>query len=76
VSIVDAPDEPLSKSLGIKSGFVFVSPSAVQLGKIATLIDQMKVVVPEYQVLPLAEVTRAHELSESRRVRGKILLKI
>lgn len=76
VSIVDSPDKLRSTSLGIKSGFVFVSPSADQLQKIATLVDQKKVVIPEYQVFPLAEVVKAHDLSESRRVRGKILLKI
>ncbi|MBL7670445.1 MAG: NADP-dependent oxidoreductase [Bdellovibrionaceae bacterium] len=76
VSIVESPDEELSKSLGIRSGFVFVSPNASQLTMIAGLIDEEKVVIPEFQTFPLSDVMNAHKLSESRRTRGKILLKI
>jgi NADPH:quinone reductase-like Zn-dependent oxidoreductase len=47
-----------------------------QLSEIGRLIDAGKVRIAIDVVLPLEEAYKAHELSESRRVSGKIVLKV
>ncbi len=76
VSIVGPPDEEKAAELGVRCAGVFVKPDARQLSEIAELIDkgQVKPVVTE--VLPMAEVARAHEMSETEHVRGKIVLQV
>ena len=76
VSIVGPPDEERAAELGVRCAGVFVRPDARQLSEIAELIDkgQVKPVVTE--VLPMAEVAKAHEMSETEHVRGKIVLEV
>ncbi len=76
VSIVGPPDEEKAAELGVRCAGVFVRPDARQLSEIAELIDkgQVKPVVTE--VLPMAEVAKAHEMSETEHVRGKIVLEV
>lgn len=52
----------------------YVEPSGVSLREIATMVDRGHLRVTIDQVLPLADVAKAHQLSESGRVRGKIVL--
>src|SRR5271157_224810 len=52
-----------------------VQPSAQQLGEINRLIAAGKLKTHVATVLPLAEVRKAHQLSESGRTRGKIILR-
>ena len=67
VSVLDIA-APLKGALRLKRGrFLLIKPNAAQLGHIAGLIEN---------VFPLAEARRAHELSQSGRVRGKIVLKV
>jgi len=47
-----------------------------QLARIAELVDAGEVRVELAEVLPLSEVRRAHELSESGHTRGKIVLTV
>ncbi len=75
ISIVEEPNEAKSRAAGIQSAFVFVSPNAKELIEISKLIDEKKIKIPEFRVFPMEEVRRAHELSQSGHVRGKILLK-
>jgi len=49
-------------------------PSGGDLADIAKLVDSGQVRVAVEQVLPLAAAAEAHELSESGRVRGKLVL--
>ena len=53
-----------------------VHPDTAQLTQIAALIDagDLKPVVTT--ILPLAEAARAHELSQTGHVRGKIVLQV
>jgi NADPH:quinone reductase-like Zn-dependent oxidoreductase len=52
-----------------------VQPSAKQLTILAKLIDDGAVKLPKVTTLALADAAKAHELSESERTVGKILLK-
>jgi NADPH:quinone reductase-like Zn-dependent oxidoreductase len=49
---------------------------SAELARIADLVAGGEVRVEIAEVLPLAEVGRAHELSESRHVRGKLILAV
>ena len=55
---------------------VMVHPDPAQLAQIAALIDAGKVKPFIYEVLPLAQAAKAHELSETGHVRGKIVLQV
>ena len=76
VSIVGPPDEEKAAELGVGCAGVFVKPDARQLADIAKLIDNGHVKPVVTQVLSLAEVAKAHELSETEHVRGKIVLEV
>ncbi|MFI6166779.1 NADP-dependent oxidoreductase [Nocardia sp. NPDC051052] len=52
----------------------YVEPSGVSLREITTMVDRGHLRVTIDQVLPLADLAKAHQLSESGRVRGKIVL--
>jgi NADPH:quinone reductase-like Zn-dependent oxidoreductase len=53
-----------------------MSPAPDQLARIAELVAGGEVRVELAEVLPLAEVRRAQELSESGHARGKIVLTV
>lgn len=76
VSAVSPPSESAGAASGVRVAMVGVQPSAVQLDEITTLIDSGKVKPFVETVLPLSEVRQAHELSESGRTRGKIVLQV
>ena len=75
VSIVQPPSQELAAKHGVRALFYGAHPSSSDLTEIARLIDSGKVKTVVETVLPLAEARRAHELSESGRGRGKIVLK-
>jgi NADPH:quinone reductase-like Zn-dependent oxidoreductase len=52
------------------------SPSPDQLTRIAELVLAGEVRIEITEVLPLNDVQRAHELSETGHVRGKIVLTV
>src|SRR5882762_7023201 len=76
VSIVQPPSQELATKYGVRALFYGGHPSSSDLTEIAKLIDEGKVKPIVETVLPLAEARRAHELSQSRHVRGKIVLKL
>jgi NADPH:quinone reductase-like Zn-dependent oxidoreductase len=76
VSIVDTPDETIAEQLAVKSAFVFVQPNQRQLNKLAQYIDEGKIKIHLDAVLGLEDIVKAHELSESGRTRGKIVLSV
>jgi len=74
VTIAGAPPEEAAKERGASAELLVMSPSADQLARIAELVANGDVQVAIADVLPITEVQRAHELSESGRTRGKIVL--
>jgi NADPH:quinone reductase-like Zn-dependent oxidoreductase len=62
----------------IHSDFVFVAPNSSQLAELAQMVEQGRLRTHLSQVFPfgLEEAKRAHELSESGRTRGKMVLVI
>lgn len=76
VSIVSPPSAEEAAQHGARAAYVFIQPSATQLGEMARLVDAgaMKPIVSE--VLPLSEARHAHELSQTGHARGKIVLRV
>ncbi|UCG14643.1 MAG: NADP-dependent oxidoreductase [Deltaproteobacteria bacterium] len=60
----------------ISTEFVFVAPNSAQLTELAQMFEQGRLKTHLSEVFPLDEAQRAHELSESMRTRGKIVLVI
>jgi NADPH:quinone reductase-like Zn-dependent oxidoreductase len=69
---ISSPDA--AKQHGVRGEGIMVHPDAAQLSQIAALIDAGKLKPSLATTLPLAEAARAHELSQSGHVRGKIVL--
>jgi NADPH:quinone reductase-like Zn-dependent oxidoreductase len=61
---------------GVRGEGVMVHPDATQLTQIAALIDAGNLKPTVTTILPLAEAARAHELSRTGHVRGKIVLQV
>ncbi|MGV9773639.1 NADP-dependent oxidoreductase [Streptosporangium sp. NPDC003464] len=59
---------------GVRLAVVSVRPSAADLTRLAALVESGRLRVHVDQVLPLAEVAKAHELLSARRTTGKIVL--
>lgn len=76
VSIVSPPSAEEAAKHGVRSGYVFVQPSASQLAEIAKLVDSGKLKPVVEAVLPLSEARRAQELNETGHTRGRIVLKV
>jgi len=74
VTIAAAPPEEAASERGARAVLHVTSPSAEQLARVADLVASGDVRVEISEVLPLSEVKRAHELSESGHTRGKIVL--
>ena len=53
-----------------------MSPSSEHLSRIVGLVAAGEVRVALAETLPLSEIQRAHEMSESGRTRGKIVLTV
>ena len=76
VSILGPPDEDKAAELGLRGIGVFVQPDAKQLVDIAKLIDTGHVKPVVTEVMSMADVAKAHEMSETEHVRGKIVLEV
>jgi NADPH:quinone reductase-like Zn-dependent oxidoreductase len=76
VSIVAPPDQGKCEANGIRGAWFFLEPDGEKLAKIGQLIEQGKVRPVVGATFPLAEAAKAHELSESRHLTGKIVLKV
>jgi NADPH:quinone reductase-like Zn-dependent oxidoreductase len=74
VTIAAAPPEEAARERGVRAELHVTSPSPEQMARIAELVAAGDVHVELSEVLPLTEVKRAHELSESGHARGKIVL--
>jgi NADPH:quinone reductase-like Zn-dependent oxidoreductase len=76
VTIASAPPEDAARERGFRAELLVMSPTSEQLSRIGAMVAAGDVHVELSEVLPLSEVRRAHELSESGHVRGKIVLTI
>jgi NADPH:quinone reductase-like Zn-dependent oxidoreductase len=75
VTTVTPPSNEKAENFGIRASMIGVQPSGQQLREINHLIAAGKLKTHIATVLPLAEVRKAHQLSESGRTRGKIILR-
>lgn len=76
VSVVNPPPEEKARTSGAIGKFVFIQPNAEILKELAGLIDDgviRPVICAEYA---LEDIASAHELSESGRARGKIVMHV
>jgi NADPH:quinone reductase-like Zn-dependent oxidoreductase len=76
VTIAAAPPEEAARERGVRAELVVMSPTSEQLAHVAELVAAGDLRVELSEVLPLTEVRRAHELSETGHVRGKIVLTV
>jgi len=75
-SIVQPPSAEKAIELGVRAAFVASHPNGAQLTAIAEVIDSGNLKVVVNRILPLAEVRRAHELSQTGHTHGKIVLRV
>jgi NADPH:quinone reductase-like Zn-dependent oxidoreductase len=71
---ISVSDEAASRSIEAKA--FFVRPDSAQLAEIAGLIDAGKIRLNVGTILPLEKAREAHELVQSGRPRGKVVLKV
>jgi NADPH:quinone reductase-like Zn-dependent oxidoreductase len=76
VTITGAPPEEAARERGARAELLIMSPNSAQLAEIADLVAAGEVRVEIAAVLPITEIARAHELSESGHTRGKIVLTV
>ncbi len=76
ISLVDDPDAAALEKRGARGQAILVQPNAKQLTDLSALVDEGKLRVVVSEVIPLAEARRAHELSATGRVRGKLVLSV
>jgi NADPH:quinone reductase-like Zn-dependent oxidoreductase len=76
LSLVQPPSVEKAKALGVRAAFVAGHPSGAQLAEIAKLIDSGELKLTIDRILPLSEVRRAHQLSQTGHTRGKIVLRV
>ena len=75
LSVVQPPSTDKATAFGIRATFVASQPNGEELVKIAELIDAGHLTPIVNRVLPLSEARRAHELSETGNIHGKIVLR-
>jgi NADPH:quinone reductase-like Zn-dependent oxidoreductase len=76
VVIATAPPEDAAKERGFRTAIHVTEPNPDHLRQIADLVASGDVRVEIAEVIPIADVQRAHELSESGHVRGKLVLAV
>ena len=76
VTSVAFPSDDRAREFGVTAGRVYCKPNAGQLAAIGELVGVGKVKPHVATVLPLADVRRAFDLSETGRTRGKIVLQM
>lgn len=74
VSIISTPPQEKAKSLGMRSAFLFIQPSASILVQLAALIENGKLRPVIGAEFALGDIAKAHALSQSGHAAGKIAL--
>ncbi|MFC4587509.1 NADP-dependent oxidoreductase [Sphaerisporangium corydalis] len=75
-SPADVPPPDEAGRAGVRSGFLLVEPDHAGMKTIAGLVTDGLLRAEVGTVLPLAEAARAHELGETARTTGKIVLTV
>jgi NADPH:quinone reductase-like Zn-dependent oxidoreductase len=77
ISIVQPPSAETAAAQGVRQQFVAAEHSSgVVLSQVAELVDTGTIKPTVSTVLPLREIRRAHEMSQGRHTRGKIVLQV
>lgn len=76
VSTVAGIPEGAPEKYGVRAKTLMTRPDGEELAQIADVIDEQQVKPVVTTVLPLSEAQKAHEMSESRHTRGKIVLRV
>jgi NADPH:quinone reductase-like Zn-dependent oxidoreductase len=76
VSTASPPAPETAAQRGVRASMMMVQSKATLLQEIATLLDSGQVKTVVSQVVPLSEVSQAHQLSQSGKVRGKLVLQV
>jgi len=78
VSIVGGPPDAQAKAkaAGVRAPTILVHASTDELAQIAKLLDEGKIKPVVTHVFPLKDAAKAHEQSETKHTRGKIVLEI
>lgn len=76
VVIATAPPEEAANEHGFRTAIHVTQPNPDELARVASLIASGEVRVEIQEVLPITDVRRAHEESESGHVRGKLVLSV
>lgn len=77
VSIVGGPSqERAAAAAKVRAAGILVKPNSAQLMQIAELIDSGKLKPIVTHRMPLADAAKAHQQSETRHTRGKIVLEV
>jgi NADPH:quinone reductase-like Zn-dependent oxidoreductase len=76
ISIVGRPSEDKAKESSVRAAGILVHVDTGELAQIGDLLDQGKIKPVVTHVFPLADAAKAHEQSETRHTRGKIVLEV
>lgn len=76
VTTAAQPDELIGKKYGITATGMRAKTDGARLDEIAKMVDSGKLKVVIDKEFPLSEIRAAHELSQSGRAKGKIILKV
>ncbi|HIH74591.1 MAG TPA: NADP-dependent oxidoreductase [Methanosarcina sp.] len=74
VSTVEGISEGAAEEHGVHAQTLITRADGKELARISEVIDEMKVKPVVTNILPLSDAQKAHEMSESRHTRGKIVL--
>ncbi|AKB19266.1 MULTISPECIES: NADP-dependent oxidoreductase [unclassified Methanosarcina] len=76
VSTVAGIPEKAPEKHGVRAQTLMTQANGGELAQIAAIIDEQPIKPVVTTVLPLSEARKAHEMSESRHTRGKIVLRV
>ncbi len=76
ISITTPPSEELTTNPNFKFYYHFVEPNAVHLSELANYTDLGKLKTTIHVIYPLKDIQKAHELSEQKHTKGKIVIQI
>jgi NADPH:quinone reductase-like Zn-dependent oxidoreductase len=76
ISITTPPSVELTANPNFKFYYHFVEPNAVHLSELANYTDTGKLNTSIHSIYTLQEIQKAHELSEQKHTKGKIVIRI
>lgn len=76
VSTVASIPEGAPEKYGVRAKTLMTQSDGKELAQIAAIIDEQQIKPIVTTVLPLIDARKAHEMSESRHARGKIVLRV